>query len=91
MGSEGPPTTACYDEENDKWIPGCPFLSDEGEGYCILVTHGDLNPFDCHLTPAYFSLLNAMTAGEWSCETCNVHDSCPAHDRYGDVPCRHWL
>lgn len=71
---------------------GCPMLFDGN--VCVALDdwafYGVENP-NCHLTPADFPLLNAMITGEWLCEECNVHDSCPAHDRYGDVPCSRWF
>lgn len=47
---------------------GCPFVDVAVPGCKIY----DLDNESCHLTPADFPIIDAMIAGEWSCEKC-VH------------------
>jgi len=50
-----------------------------------------LGESDCpDLTPANMTIINAMIAGEWRCETCVHYPDCVGHKVGWDMACNYW-
>lgn len=78
---------------------GCPLLFDSWVSQWCPGADNLAGVDACHLTPDQFSLIRAMLAGEWKCETCkrmvgNGGLLCPRYseeDSYTTSPCSDWI